>query len=214
MNKAKEEVFDFEKYKKTKEYKIAINNSGTRLRKTIFYNPRKREKLKKNVLELQKISLRQLESQKQPRTYSDLKSNSLTDAFLNLADKFLKRIKEGEIYERERELADCRYELLKHQTKKSVVFKTSYTRVRNEKKERGYLFIRAGLPTKKQRRKAVFIKGKFNTLDYKKIDEGRFIQKLIDYDLVKYWFTGKKKRFKFLYKGFHTGKNEGFFSQI
>lgn len=208
----KEAEFDYEKYRKTKEYKNMMKDVVKNIQEIVFFKPKEREKLKKKFLNLQKSALKNMEATStNSQSLEERKDFLFNEKILDTATGYLELIKKGEEYEKKITLLKTRFVLYKKG--KKYVFAISFVRKSTGKRENTHIFIKNGLPKGKKRKKAKIVRKKFNSSGFKEIDRGTFEQKIPDIKNVYFTFKGKKV-YKFRYERFKKDKDEGWLSNV
>jgi hypothetical protein len=183
-----EEEFDFEKYRKSKEYKESVR----KLNYNLYFNNKYRQELKKDFVELESSSLKNLKQLKK-FNQSDIQTRKTTllwEGLLDLAGVMRESYERAEQYNRDKILKNAKFVLYAKKSAKKLIFKNTYYKVSEEKNKTAYFVV--GGKDKKGRTKGGVIRKRISLKGYPEIDRGRFWQKVTDFRELRFTFRGKK----------------------
>ena len=179
-------------------YGISIKKGVKTFRNDIYFNKRKRKRLKTNFLKIQKNILEGPDLSEKPVLSKDFEEREFKTAMLNLSVQGLGIIKNAEEFEKDKKFTNCKFEL--YRKSQSYVFKTTFFKPLKNENNTSYLVFENGLPDS-SRKKAYIQKNSLVDLKgFETIDNGSFRQKIINFSELELTFKGKELRYNLLLK--------------
>lgn len=180
------EDFDLEKWRKTKSYQKSVRE----FQRKLYFSARFRNRLKQDILKLEKAALADLERFQHATDIQSRKALALSDTALEVTSKYLAEIAKADDMASARRLTKCKYTLLVHTKRKIHVFECKFFKVGEKRNKKAYLVLEGGLAGR--RLPGTLTRGAYSTAGFRPIDEGKYIQKLVDFGEAHYVFRGKK----------------------
>lgn len=178
--------------------------SGTKMRKDIFFNKKRREELRKTFLRTQKAILQNSDSSIKPFTEEEYAQRRLETSALALTVAGLETIKKAKDFDKNSYLANCKFYLFKKG--KSVIIKATFAKpLLDNNSKTTFVYFPQGLP-KNVRKKAFVYKDKFEFKEYELMDLGVFKQKILNFEEYTLKFKGEKADFNIKLKLINSGK--------
>lgn len=178
--------------------------SGTKMRKDIFFNKKRREELRKTFLRTQKAILQNSDSSIKPFTEEEYAQRRLETSALALTVAGLETIKKAKDFDKNSYLANCKFYLFKKG--KSAIIRTTFLKpLLGNNSKTTFVYFPQGLPESTKKR-ALIYKDKFEFKEYKLMDSGVFKQKILNFEEYTLKFKGEKADFNIKLKLINSDK--------
>lgn len=179
------------KDKFSRKEKVQLSAISKKLDEQIYFNTRKRNNIKKNVLRLQKSLLQSVDTTIKPVLKQEYIDREFHVSWLNICVKFLKVIKDAEIFKYDTTLKNCHFKIYKAKKGNTVIIQSKFFKICESKNKVTFVVFPAFLTNSKK--KCILYRNsyKFNTSDFVLIDKGRFKQKMEDFKSFTVNYKGK-----------------------
>lgn len=185
---------------KTKKRFSAVK-VGKRVLHDIYFNAKKRNKIKKGSLKIQKTILENVDSTVKPVLKEEYEERETYSSWLYMSTTFLKTVKDAEDLKYRTTLKKCSFQLYKSKKTKTVIIENKFFKVCEGKNKTTVVVFPNGLPYESKRRCRFYKNGyEFNKDDYEMIDSGKFKQKILDFSELSVSFKGKVFNKKIVFK--------------
>lgn len=171
--------------------RLQLNAMSKKLDKNIYFNTRKRNNIKKNVLRLQKSLLQSVDTTIKPVLNQEYIDREFHVSWLNICIKFLKVIRDAEDFKYSTTLKNCHFKIYKAKKGKIVIIRSNFFKPCENKNKITFIVLPV-FPTLSKKKCTLYRKEyKFNSSDFVLIDGGRFKQKVEDFKSFSVNYKGK-----------------------
>jgi hypothetical protein len=179
-------------------YGISIKKGVKTFRNDIYFNKKKRKRIKTNLLKIQKNILEGPDFSEKPVLSKEFEEREFKTSMLNLSVQGLGIIKDAEEFEKDKKFTNCKFELYKKS--QSYVFKTTFFKPLKNENNTSYLVFENGLPENSRQKGYIQKNNLVDLKGFESIDNGSFRQKIINFNELELTFKGSKNKYKFLLK--------------
>ena len=178
-------------------YGIDIKKGAKVFQNDIYFDKRKRKRLKTNFLKIQKSILEGPDFSKKPVLKKEFEEREFKVAMLNLSVKGLGFIKDAEEFDKDIFLTNCKFVLYKKFN--TYVFKTTFFKPLKNENKTSFLVFENGIPGK-LKTKGYIEKVNYELTGFDIIDRGTFKQKIKNFKEIELSFKSKEFKYNFLLK--------------
>lgn len=185
---------------------------GRKMRNDIFFNKKRRVKLKKNFLEGQKLFLQTSDFSVKPLLKEEYAKRAIVISALAFTVTGLETVKKAEDFEKETYLTNCKFYLFRKA--KSAIIKATFLKpLLDNSLKTTFIYFPQGLP-KGFKKKAFVYKDKFEFEGYNLLDTGTFKQKMVNFEEYRLNFKGKKIKLKINLKIINLDKHSYWITEL
>ncbi|MCL4385600.1 MAG: hypothetical protein M1326_04710 [Cyanobacteria bacterium] len=169
-----------------------LDAASRKLEYDIYFNSRKRNKIKKTILRLQRGLLQSVDTTIKPVLKQEYEDRESQVSWLNVCIKFLKLIKAAEEFKYETTLKNCRFKIYKARRGNKVIIEDKFFKPSENKNKITFAVFNTGFPTGSRKKCVLYRNGyEFDQSKFVLIDNGGFKQKAENFNSFSVCYKGK-----------------------